>query len=151
MSDVVEKMDTINTTLTTSNTNLATIAGASMPNDLSSTTSPFSGVNSTAVAAAATPQQIVAAAGSGKSYYITQIIATNPTTSEKAVLVLQDEDDVFFAVVAAANRDEAALSAEAGKYSFYPPIKTNANKALEVSCIGDIGDSYMTIVGYVDD
>lgn len=140
-----------NTTVGTISTNIASMATGVMPNDLGSTTSPFSGCNATAVAAAATPQQIVAAAGASKSYYITKIIATNPTTAESAVLILQDEDDTALAVVVAANRDDATAGHPSGEYTFYPPIKTAANKALEVACIGDIGDSFMTIVGYVDD
>ncbi len=144
-------LDEIKTNIVAMDTSLQTVADtiAILPSGLPDVPTAFNACNATAVAASATPRTIIAAGGAGKSYYITQIIATNPTTGEKAVLVLQDEDDVKYAVVIAANRDEAAASPAAGVYEFYPPLKTPANKALEVGCIGEIGDSYMTISGYV--
>lgn len=107
----------------------------------------YAEVNGTAVAAAATPQTVLAAGGAGIRYYITEAIFWNITGADVAVLKLQDEDDAVITGPFAVG-DPAAGEGYLHVKPKSPFKQANVNKALEVACIGDVGDSYCQIWGY---
>jgi len=115
---------------------------------VSEDSTPFSAVNATAVAAGATAQSIKAAVA-GKRYWITSCFGVNTTTGEDAILQLEDSDDTIYAVIAPADVDQVTAGG-AVQYVFNPPIPIPVGVGIQVACIGDVGDSYMTVTGYVE-
>jgi hypothetical protein len=112
-------------------------------------TTPFSAQNGTAVAAAATPQEVVAAPGAGIRIAVKSVVFTNPTNAEIAVLDLQDEDDNLLAGPFIVG-DPAVQGQGERTVKFDVPLRLPVNKALEVHCTGDLGDSFAFCTGWTE-
>jgi uncharacterized phage infection (PIP) family protein YhgE len=103
--------------------------------------------NATDVDAAATPREVKAAPGAGYKLAINEVHFYNITAADVAVLDLRDEDDVVYAGPFSVG-DPAVSGKGYLPVKFSQPIFLPENKALEVGCTGDVGDSYMTALGY---
>jgi hypothetical protein len=109
----------------------------------------FNSTNATAVAAEATPQALQAAPGANKRIMVKQAVFSAPTANEVAVLHLQDEDDNVLFGPLIAGKTGAGLHWSPKTVKFNPPLRCPINKALEVGCTGDVGDSYVHVTGYI--
>ncbi len=110
---------------------------------------PFTDFNATPVAAAATAQTIKAAPGAGIGIRINGVTFSNVTAAEVAILQLEDEDDNILAGPFSVG--DPAVSGKGSHTIIFPqPIKLPANKALQVACIGDVGDSTALVYGYTE-
>lgn len=111
----------------------------------------FSAVGATQVAGV-TPVVIKAAVAT-KRHWITEAIIQNTTTAEDQIVEIQDEDDVIAARVYAPNVADAGatLAAKEQTIKFDPPLPIAAGKALEAKATTATGDSWVTLIGYVED
>lgn len=102
----------------------------------------FTAVNATDITTT-TKQLIKAAPGAGKAIYITQAIFNNKTVAEHASLILQDEDDVEIVHV------NIPVTVANIVINFRPPVEVAANKEVEGIAVTTLGDSTITINGFV--
>ncbi len=108
--------------------------------------------NATKVDASATPQVINAAPGAGFRHVIKKVIFMNPTSADDAVLQLQDTTAGTPVILAGpffvgdpATAHEGHLEVE-----FNPPIRNTENKDLDVACVGEIGDCFAHVQGWIE-
>lgn len=112
-------------------------------------TTPFSAQNAAAVALAATPVAVQAAPGAGKRIVVKKAIFTNKTAAQIAVLDLQDEDDNLLAGPFLVG-DPVVDGQGTMEVVFDVPLRLPVNKALEVHCTGDVGDSHAHCQGWIE-
>jgi len=145
LNDVTEDIETLKTAVTAIQAAVEQVAiGVGAPADATA----FCSTNASAVAAEATPQQVVAKPGAGTAIYVQAVLFSNVTAADVAILKLQDEDDN--AIMAQVAVGDPAVSGKGTWFQKFPtPIKLTDAKALEVACVGDVGDSYATVWGYV--
>lgn len=126
---------------------LQSILATLLPSPVPATATQFSSGNTTAVAAAATPQTVRAAV-TDKKKWITQACAINPTTGEDAILTILADTTVLFRLPAT-NLAEAPAQPMAGLVvNFNPPLEVEAGAAIKVGCVGDVGDSWLSVNGF---
>lgn len=102
---------------------------------------PFTATNADAIAAAATPRAIKAAV-TGKRHWVSSAVYSNITASEVAKLSVAD---------GSTKKAKAVLNGPASiEVSFNPPIEITAGNAINGYCDDDVGDSYITVTGYVE-
>ena len=110
---------------------------------------PFSAQNAAAVALAATPVAVQAAPGAGKRIVVKSVTFTNITAAQIAVLDLQDEDDNLLAGPFLVG-DPVVDGQGTMEVVFDVPVRLVVNKALEVHCTGDVGDSHAFCSGWIE-
>jgi hypothetical protein len=141
-------METAVASLATQLTALASAAAASLlPKGVPADATPFSACNQAAADTDATPVAIKAATAA-KRIFICQIDLYNKTTAEVPVTIINDEDDVIYAVLEPQSLDDSDTAGK-GHFTFDPPLIIPTNKALELTPVGSLGDTYATVTGYV--
>lgn len=110
------------------------------------------GQNAAAVAADNTPQELSAAPGAGYRQVVRKVIFTAPTSAQDAVLQLQDDTAVTPIILAGPFLVGDPALADGGSLEmvFDPPIRNTENKALDVCCVGNVGDSFAHVQGWVE-
>lgn len=107
--------------------------------------------NATKVDAAASPQVITAAPGAGYRHVIRKVIFMNPTSADDAVLVLQDTTGTPVILAGPFHVGDPAIAGEGTlEIVFDPPIRNTENKDLDVACVGNVGDSFAHVQGWVE-
>jgi hypothetical protein len=141
-------VETALTSLATQLTAVATqLTALNLPKGVPAGATPFSACNQAAATTDATPVAIKAATAD-KRIFICQIDLYNKTTAELPVTIINDEDDVIYAVLEPQSLDDSDTAGK-GHFEFDPPLIIPTNKALELTPVGSLGDTYATVTGYV--
>lgn len=114
-----------------------------------------SGCNQAPAVTAATPVAVLAApAVATQRYYITKAKYVNPTTAEHAAAtVIETASAVILFAIEAEDLNTTIATPPSGpsngEIEFDPPIVVAAGQGVSVNPVTTLGDSYLTLVGYM--
>lgn len=109
----------------------------------------FNATNAAAVDTAGTPKVLVAAPGANKRLMVKRAIFTAPTANEVAVIHLEDSAGTVLFGPVIAGKAGAGLHKKVIQVEFDPPMRVTINKGISVDITGNVGDSFVHVMGYV--
>ena len=126
---------------------VAAQAALALPQGVPAGATPFTACNQAAATTAGTPVVVRASPGAVRMFIVSAKLF-NTTTAEIAAMAINDEDDVIAAYLGTGAFDDDGAVTGRGEYTFDPPLIIASGKALEITPLETVGDTFCSVCGY---